>query len=165
VVTVAGDPNTDNKRCLSNFGNVIAAPYADLPLVRRLPRQAKDLRIDVVPRAWGRWFVSLADVAHAESLPVEPGREVVDQFRIRRRRTLTEHAGHVHESPEFRARRPCPGGERESRSERRPDPLGHYPTDPDALPPGLKDVPLITIAHIVNGRPIGGFTWAIRERQ
>lgn len=165
VVTVPGDPNADNKRCLSNFGNVVAAPYADLPLWRRLPRHTQDFRIDVIPRTRGRWFVSLEDVLAAESARIEPGREVVDQFRIRQRRKLTEHAGHGHELPDFRARRPCPGGEDESRQQRRPDPFGHHPTDPRALPPGLDGVPMITIAHIVNGRPVGGFTWAIREKE
>ncbi len=164
IVTAPGDPNTDNKRCLSNFGNVTGAPYIDLSLSRRMAQELGDFRIDVIPRTYGRWFVSAADLLHARALAVRPGQEVVDQFRVRRRAKLTQQAGHVMVTPEFMAKRPCPGSEAATRREIRPDPFGHYPTDPRALPPGLDGVPLITIAHVVNGRPIGGFTWGIREK-
>ncbi len=52
----------------------------------------------------------------------------------------------------------------QTRLERMPDPHGHYPTDLRSLPPGMEQADLITIAHVVDGRPIGGFTWAIREK-
>ena len=51
-----------------------------------------------------------------------------------------------------------------SRLEIMPDPFGNYTTNPKALPPGLENVPLITVAYIENGELIGGFTWAIREK-
>ncbi len=164
VVTVPGDPNTDNKRCLSNFANVHAyGPYIDLPLLRRLPRKFRDFRIDVIPRTYGRLFVSTSDLAHAETIDIKPGQEVTDTFRIRRRAELIQQTGHVDATTEFLAKRPCPSREKSSRREIRPDPFGHYPTNSRALPPGLENVPLVTIAHVVDGRPIGGFTWAIRE--
>jgi hypothetical protein len=170
VVTVPGDPNVDNKRCLSNFGNVItASPYFDLALLRRVPRRIpRDYPMRVIPRliprAHGRWFVSAADLARAEEVEVKPGQEIVDQFRMRRRPDLVHHAAGLKASPEFVARRPCPGTGKESRLEISPDPFGHYPTDPRALPPGLEEVPLITLVHVVDGQVIGGFTFAIREQ-
>jgi hypothetical protein len=168
VVTVPGDPNTDNKRCLSNFGNVIAAPYADVSLVRRLPHGIEDFRVDVIPRAMGRWFVSTSDVEQANRTPVAQGGEQIDAFRIRRRakiEMIPEDVEHAHVEPDFRVKRPCPGLEHATRVERRPDPLGNYPTDPSALPPGLEDVALITVAHVLDGKAVGGFTWAIREHE
>lgn len=165
VVTVPGDPNTDNKRVLSNFGNVIAgSPYLDLSLLRRLPGEMERFRIDVIPRAGGRWFVSLDDVRRAERAARESREEAVDLFRIRRRKELTRVEGHPHTDERFLARRACHLHD-QTPEVRRPDPLGHYPTDPRALPPGLEGVPLITVSHVVDGRPIGGFTWAIREEK
>jgi hypothetical protein len=64
VVSVAGDPNTDNKRVLSNFGNVVLPNFkiVDIELLwrnvldrispvtmRAIPRLSKDIRIE--PRA------------------------------------------------------------------------------------------------------------------
>ena len=121
------------------------------------------MRIDVIPRAHGRWFISGEDLALARAAGLHPGEEKVDQFRIRRRAKLAEHAGHPHMTKPFGTHRLCTLGEKQSRREISPDPFSHYPTDPRALPPGVDRVPLITIAHVVNGRPVGGFTWAIRE--
>jgi hypothetical protein len=171
VVTVPGDPNTDNKRCLSNFGNVKSAgPYIDLPLLRRIPErllpyppELQRVRIDVIPRTFGRWFVSAADLAHAETTPIKRGRAITDEFRIRQRTNLTQQTGHPQMSTEFLAKRLCPAVLQGTRLEVRPDLFGHYPTDPRALPPGLEKVPLITIVHVVDGKVMGGFTWAIRE--
>lgn len=169
VVTVPGDPNVDNKRCLSNFGNVHTAYFADLAMVRRLPEEFAlgRERIDVILRARGRWFVSPSDVAEAEARPVRHGQEVVDTFRLRRRARLTahEHAQGEHEHGEVLRGHLCQCSEKLTPQVRRPDPFAHYPTDPEALPPGLGDVPLVTIAHVVDGRPVGGFTWAIREKE
>lgn len=151
VVTVPGDPNADNKRCLSNFGNVItAAPYIDLPLMRRAHGLFRDVRVEVIPRTHGRWAVSAADLRHANQATFQRGEKVVDTFRLRKLERLTQHTAGRMKSP---AR------------EMRPDPFGHYPTDPRALPPGLEGMPMVTITHVVNGRAVGGFTWVIREAQ
>jgi hypothetical protein len=180
VVTVPGDPNTDNKRCLSNFGNVKSAYldlHIDLPLLRRIPELLPDpppdppelqrlqrVRVDVIPRTFGRWSVSAADLAHAETTPVKPGQAITGEFRIRQRANLVQLTGHPQVNAEFLAEKPCPVALQGTRLEVRPDPFGHYPTDPRALPPGLENVPLITIAHVVDGKVMGGFTWAIREQ-
>jgi len=53
VVTIPGDPNTDNKRVLSNFGKVKVKPggFIDIALVRRhLYPVPKPVTLRVVPR-------------------------------------------------------------------------------------------------------------------
>jgi len=166
VVTVPGDPNTDNKRCLSNFGNVImGSPYADLSFLRRLPAQYKDFRFLVIPRTDGRVFVSNADLELIRKSTVRPGQKIMDTFRIRRRAKITHNGSPAKLTADFLAKKPCPKLMGKTRLELEPDPFGHYPTNPRALPPGLEGVPLITVAHVVDGRLIGGFTWAIREKK
>lgn len=164
VVTVPGDPNTDNKRCLSNFGNVkTASPYVDLPLLRRIPKEVNRFRIDVIPRTRGRWTVSAADLFRSDSFDVGPGDSTIDKFRVRRKLQTSKQVELPTINPDFRAKRRCQDSDGLSRREVKPDPAGHYPTDPEALPPGLEGVPLITIAHVVDNEVIGGFTWAIHE--
>lgn len=166
VVTVPGDPNTDNKRCLNNFGNVVAPhPYwIDLWLLRRVGRADEHFRLDVIPRTRGRWFPSAADMEHVRKTRVHPGSEVTDVIRIRKRSKLEHVKGNAKITPAFLGKRPCPTLAGQSRRELRPDPFGHYPTDPRALPPGMEKADLITIAHVVDGKVLGGFTWAVRER-
>ena len=164
VVTVPGDPNTDNKRCLNNFGNVVASHYwVDLSVVRRI-RRYEQFRLDLIPRTQGRWFASYADIERVLNARAQPGAEVTDVIRIRKRARLKHVEGNAKIDPAFLSKRPCPGIAGQSRREMRPDPFGHYPTDPLALPPGMAKANLITMAHVVGGRVIGGFTWAVRER-
>jgi len=164
VITVSGDPNADNKRCLSNFGNVkTAAPYIDLQLLRRIVQEFKEFRLDIIPRTHGRWSISAADLNQIMTSRPKPGQEVIDTLRIRRRIKFTRHVGHVDVKREFLCNRPWSSSDRGTRREVRPDPFGDYPTDPRALPPGVEKAPLITVVHVVNGKPTGGFTWAIRE--
>lgn len=170
VVTVPGDPNTDNKRCLSNFGNVVtASPYLDLMLMRRAVFQEwESVEMQVIPRTEGKWFVSatdLHDLAQIKKPFPEPEIGVVDTIRVRKRAEFKPHTGQVLFEPKRAARGPCLGVVYETRRAIKPDPQGHYPTDYRALPPGLEGVPLITVAHVVNGVPIGGFTWALREEK
>jgi hypothetical protein len=163
VVSVPGDPNADNKRCLSNFGNVKAAgPYVDLPLLARMPVHGRELRTFVVPRTQGRWVVSAFDLAQSERRLDADATRVAD-FRLRRHATLERHAGPERLSFERIANVCRAPVALAARREAVPDPCGHYPTDPRALPPGLEDVPMVTITQVVDGRVTGGFTWALRE--
>ncbi|BBO72362.1 hypothetical protein DSCA_62920 [Desulfosarcina alkanivorans] len=165
VVSVPGDPNTDNKRCLSNFGNVITgSPYFDLSLLRRIFEDYREFRLDVIPRAGGRWFVSAADAERITKVRTKPGEGIVDNLHVRKRYKIAHVAGTAKIDPKFAAKRTCHALSQKTRIERRPDITGHYPTDPRALPPGLDNVPLITVALVVDGRVTGGFTWAIREK-
>jgi hypothetical protein len=164
VVSVPGDPNSDNKCCLSNFGNVIVAgPYIDLRLLRRSFLKYPDVRIDVIPRSHGRWIISATDLARAAAMDLRPGDEIVDSFRLRRRNVSIAKTGRIAATSSFVEQRPQLARLNETRRERRPDAFGHYSTDPRALPPGVAQADLITIVHTVNGKPIGGFTWAIRS--
>ena len=149
AVTSPGDPNTDNKRCLSNFGNVLTglAPF-NVPMMRHDPEfRPPHFRIDAIPRAKGRWRVNKRDLAAARRRDgPDPDEPVVDVIRIE------PALGDLPQRhPRFR------------QGERAPDPHGNYPTNPDALPPGLKDVPLVTLVQRLGPDIIGGFTWAIRE--
>lgn len=164
VVSVPGDPNTDNKRCLSNFGNVITGSYRfDLALLRRIPGEFRSFRLDVIPRTRGEWFVSGADLERARARTARPNAELIDVIRIRKRAKLAIQHGHGKIDSAFLAKRPCAGLVKQSRRELTPDPFGHYPTDPRALPPGMERAALLTLAHVVDGKVLGGFTWSIRE--
>ena len=85
----------------------------------------------------------------------------MDTFRVRSRAKFRQQPGRTDTLPEPEGKIPCPCTHKGTRRETRPDPFGHYPTHPRALPPGLGKVPLITIAHVVDGKVQGGFTWAI----
>lgn len=165
VVTVPNDPNTDNKRCLSNFGNVIMGPsFIDISILRRLPEKFNHFRFLVIPRTKGRFFISGSDLKDVREFTVEPGHKTMDTLRVRRREKIVHKGSPTKLTADFLVRKPCPGLMGKNRLELEPDPFGHYPTDPRALPPGLEKVPLITVTHMVDGRPSGGFTWAIREK-
>lgn len=170
VVTVPGDPNTDNKRCVSNFGNVVAGSFVDLELVRRPYQELPDphpVEVLVIPRTRGRYAVSQADLARINARQVRRGEELTDVLRVRRLNILDRKE----ESHDERAdasgdrRQPCAQCCGYKRLERAPDPQGHYPTDPRALPPHVGEADMITVAHSVSGKLIGGFTWAIRSKE
>lgn len=181
VVTVPGDPNSDNKRCLSNFGNVVApGPFIDLRWLRyylqmalpkppwpdHIPESMRETRILVIPRAHSNYAISLSDLDRINALYVSPGDEVMDVLRVqprniigRRQQSETQRRAWVRSLQQLHVAWPAL-----HRIERRPDLWGHYPTDPRALPPGMENADMITIAYIVDGRPVGGFTWAIRAK-
>lgn len=148
VVSCPRDPNPENNRCLSNFGNVVPNSMGsfDVSLIRReLDKGPPDQHCQVIPRAFHRWIVSGVDLAHASGRL--PPREDTDRFHFER---------YYGTWPDAREDVP-------RRVERAPDLLGDYPTDPRALPPGVPGAPMITIVQIRGGEVVGGFTWAIRE--
>ena len=168
VVSVPGDPNTDNKRCVSNFGNVAAGGFADLALVRRSHLDvAEQVQVLVIPRTRGRYAVSPADLARINSRRVKPGEEITDVLRVRRLNIVDRKEEQRQEQPAEA------GGERQmcaaccghNRLERVPDPQRHYSTDSRALPPNMGEADMITVTHSVRGKLVGGFTWAIRSKE
>lgn len=168
IVTVPGDPNIDNKRCLNNFGNVIVGSgFLDLILLRPVVHARQDVKTLVIPRTNGRYLVSKVDIARTNATPLRIGSDVVDVLRVRRM-NIEKRIQQDHEEPldcaELLKRRLNVARPGQTRLERMPDPHGHYPTNPRALPPGMEDADLITVAHVVDGEVVGGFTWAIGEK-
>jgi len=161
VVTIPGDPNIDNKRCLSNFGNVIAHPFLDLSLIRRAYLyRYEDVKVIAIPRARGHYVVSRLELERINQKRVKVGAEIADVLRFRPMKVemrLGDWSDRLLARPTH-----MNTGITASRTPQEIDPWGHYPTDPRALPPGMGEADLITIAHVVKGKPVGGFTWAVR---
>jgi hypothetical protein len=38
----------------------------------------------------------------------------------------------------------------------------YYPIDPETLPPGVDPANVVTVAHVRDGRPFGGVSYALR---
>ena len=162
VVTVPGDPNSDNKRVLSNFGNVQVAfaRFKDFTILRRhldlrLPRK---IDLIAVPRFPPEFELAIRDLQEQRTKVLKPGETSVDQLRIyhrpfNRKLTGTEEPKHDEGKEE-----PCPCSAPLKQELREPDLSGFYPVDPRTLPPGLKDVPMVTLVHRSEGQVIGGVT-------
>ena len=160
IVTVPGDPNTDNKRVLSNFGNVTVKPggFVDIEFLRR------NLDLDLIPEMFGLLVisrlppdlrVSRRDVLEQKERLLLPEQAVLDRIRV-------EHvpgARMVEGKPSTKT--PPYRFQPIRRLETRPNPSLSYKTDPRALPPGVAGKPMITLAHVVNGRVIGGMTFLV----
>jgi hypothetical protein len=148
VVTVPGDPNTDNKRCITSFACLAAQDgLAELTLVRRAFMHREDVRVVVIPRTAGGFSVNTSELLRVNSHPVTLAHERVDTLRLRRLPCAT-----------------CDDGLKRHRLGL-PDPLVHYPVHPETLPPGFRDRELVTVAHVVEGRLVGGYTCAIRDEK
>lgn len=156
VVTVPGDPNADNKRVLSNFGNVHVrfGGRIDLTILRRAVRDiGGPVELQVVPRLSAGLQVSLRDVLAQRVKTLDPGEVSRDMVSISH--TPTKTVAHV--EPEMHNKRGCEF----PRLEFKPDPSGHYPTDHAALPPGFGRHPLVTLTHLQDGVAIGGVTFMV----
>jgi len=163
VVTVPGDPNVDNKRVLSNFGNVQVgfARFKDFTILRRhldlrLPRKIELL---AVPRFPPEFELATRDLQEQRVKVLKPGETSVDQLRIyhrpfNRKLTDTQLPNHGEGKED-----PCPCSAPLRQELKEPDPAGFYPVDPRTLPPGLKkDTPMVTLVHRADGQVIGGVT-------
>src|SRR5262249_12916058 len=127
IVTVPGDPNTDNKRVLSNFGNVKVKPggFIDIALIRRaIELSPQEIIIRAVPRLTPDLEVSLRDLKERQTLLLKPGETVRDLIRVTHRK-LKAHVVHEHDINKQ--------GDHDRltvrRLEQTPDPRGHYKTD------------------------------------
>jgi hypothetical protein len=161
IVTVPSDPNTDNKRVLSNFGNVHVTPggFVDLGFLRRnlnvqIPQH---IQLSIVPRLTPGLEVALRDIQELQADPLlAPGEVRQDAIRLLHRRHAHKPSPHVEpETPHD----PCT--ERLTKQHLEPDPRGHYPADPRTVPPGVAGKPLITLVHSVQGIPQGGITFMV----
>jgi hypothetical protein len=151
IVTAPGDPNSDNKRVLSNFGNVTVKwrGFAQIRVLRRNLDGTRRRLVEAVavPRLGLDVRLSPQDVKLLQGRVLEPGQTLLDVIRVVHRPVTPpprsrghEHAGHAPTRPG------------------RPDPHGDYPTDPRALPPGVAGRPMVTIVHAVDGVTQGGVT-------
>lgn len=145
AVMVPGDPNTDNKRVLSNFGNVVVkrGHFVDLLVVRRnIFDHPRTIRLAVIPRLPHGLDLSRLDLVEQRAVSLEPGGESVDRIALHQSGDL------IRRKPSKEDRRP--GG-------RAPDPTGYYPTEAAALPPGVAGRPMVTVTHLdEDGLVIGG---------
>jgi hypothetical protein len=170
VVTVPGDPNTDNKRVMSNFGNVVIrfGGLLDIDLIRRnILDRLSPITLRVVPRLTPDIEVSLRDIRESQTALLLPGETRHDLIRLSHRplAAVVDHGGEVVRP----SRRTQPGAltvsaggrTRPGAIEVRPDPRGYYGTNPEALPPGVAGRPLVTIVHEVGGLPLGGATFLV----
>lgn len=160
VVTAPGDPNTDNKRVLSNFGSVVVHPggWVDLTILRRnVSERLAEVDTVVVPRLPHGLELALRDLRSGRAQELKPGAVSLDRIRL-------THLGETIPRQGTDPRR-FQGGEgcRVPLREEVPDVRGHYPTDPRALPPGVADMPLVTVAHRQDGLVTGGVTLMVTE--
>lgn len=150
-VTVAGEPNTDNKLALSNFSHVIPSD-PDVRLMLRVPELFDLSELVIVPRG-PNWLLDIKK----------------DIQKIRRRR---KEAASICPDPVVQTPREVIWSQIrliETKSKPwdglvrtlRPMPQRYYPVDLETLPPGIKGEDLVTIAHMVDGTVVGGVTYQI----
>ena len=159
VVTSPGDGNTDNKRVLSNFGNVKVKPAHPFDLLLVLER----LRVwpgPLVSRIVPRVPPTLAD-----EMTIEVPRNLVhamefDDFRVNRVRMSVKSLSKRRVSETMRKGVELLNtGSRKTKVMRQQQ-EGNYPPR-EALPPGVHGRPLVTVAVTAGGEAVGGFTAAL----
>ena len=152
-VTAPGEPNSDNKLVLSNFGHVVAAD-PDVQLLLRLP--ARFARSEIWPIPHGsRWTL------HVPSHIGYPAKNPLP------------HCACDKNDAQAATSRPIRIRVAEAKSKswdgrlrtRTPEPGTYYPVDSRTLPPGARGEDLVTIAHVVDGNFVGGVTYSIGARR
>jgi hypothetical protein len=162
VVSVPGDPNTDNKRVLSNFGNV-QMPFGgffDLVWLRRnvLRDPEGPVTLTVVPRFRHQFEIAPRDLVEQRAKRLRPGEAAVDELRIYHR-PKNQEVTHTPVPKQVKGRKsPCACAAPLVLNRREPDPTGDYPPDPRTLPPGVDGKPMLTLVHRADGVAIGGIT-------
>jgi len=159
IISVPGDPNSDNKRVLSNFGNVVTryGKAIDVSLVRRNPFDKPIvIRQQIVPRFGPDFEIYTRDINENKAELLQPHEIRTDTLRIRHKE-LKSHYSHRHNLKE--EKKSC--HEYIRRLEISPDPTGNYPTDPRSLPPGVEGRPMLTVVHEVDGLPTGGVSFLV----
>jgi hypothetical protein len=163
VVTVPGDPNTDNKRVVSNFGNVLMpfGGFNDVVWLRRhLWREGeRAVTLSVVPRFGHQFELAPRDLKEQRVKRLRAGEAALDQLRIYHQPTRNDVSRTAAERPRKDGDKdPCPCAGPAKANGREPDPAGDYPPDPRTLPPGLEGKPMVTLVHKSEGQVIGGVT-------
>lgn len=149
VVTVPGDPNTDNKRCVTNFGSVKVKPkqIKDIKgIIERIPEKFPHAVVHVVPRLGPRRdiVISARDVKD-----LQLGRlDALSTLRISHVPVVLSTERPLQPAPRLRIL-PVP------------DRMRSYPTNEKALPPGVAKKPMVTITAVERGIVRGGVTLMI----
>ena len=143
VVTSPGEINTDNKRVLSNFGNVVL-PFSgilDLTLLRRnIFDLDKIVNMRVIPRLNPHIKVSKVDLKQQRSRQLKAGESRLDSIRLYHDPAKKVTTDHQHKKFSEDG----------------------YTTPKEALPPGIDGANLITVVHEVDGLPIGGVSFNVK---
>lgn len=156
-VTVAGDPNVDNKMAFRNFANVVAGPpdttFAGLI---RFTEWIEGDRLQIIPRAPTSTLV----VTNPRELPRPVPRgcdpRVADPRVIHGAPLDMTFARFAVRRPELRRW--------DGRSTEQPESSGaYYPVDERTLPPGVRSDEIVTVAHVRDSRPFGGVSYRIAE--
>jgi hypothetical protein len=160
VVTVPGDPNSDNKVVLSNFGNVIVPPDGDsdiFNLLLRYPDSISSIDIMVFPRG-EKWTASLPkdiQIDLAKNRKVEcppynckpslkatiPNRATLVATKITKTNIEKRFDGKL--------------------GLLKPRPNEYYPVPKETLPPGADPETLVTLAYKVDGEIVGGVSYQV----
>ncbi|MGP3684525.1 hypothetical protein ACTVZO_07405 [Streptomyces sp. IBSNAI002] len=144
-ITVPGDPNTDDKLVLSNFGNVVVSTGDRFDLLLRHPELWRSSQLLVVPHGHAPTVTIVREPSPGENqgelCSCGPD-SVLPPLDRASMATLQVRRGH-----------PVEGGGAE----------GGPPVDPDTLPPGADPDKLVTVAHWVDGQVVGGVTYEISE--
>jgi hypothetical protein len=162
VVTIPGDPNTDNKRVLSNFGNVQVrfGHFIDIDLIRRNIDElhARDVKVEVVPRLRPGLEVARLDLLEQAVVRLAPGEERQETIRV-----LHRPLENVYRHKPVEVMREDDGCGELPRLDLTPDPLGQYAIDERTLPPGLSSEKhsFVTVVQTVDGLPQGGATFLV----
>jgi hypothetical protein len=167
IVTVPGDPNTDNKRVLSNFGHVVMpiGGFVDARVSRRnIHRDRRgDIELIVVPRFQHQFEIAARDRREQQFKTLKPRDVSVDELRIYHRPVKGQITS-THLPSHAKDKEPCPCAAPQPQLAQKPDPGGDYPVDPRTLPPGVAGKPMVTLVHRAGGHAVGGVTLMLTPR-
>lgn len=160
IITAPGDPNGDNKRVLSNFGNIKSQfPYFDLRILRRnILEYHSPIQLKVIPRLPGNYTISRVDLNRQQQFDLEPGETHLDEIRINKAKTTKQL---VNKDPFIE--KLYQQGVINRRLDIKPNLQGEYKTPAEALPPGVAGRPMVTVVHEVNGLALGGMTFLLSD--
>jgi hypothetical protein len=159
AVTVAGDPNNDNKMAFRNFSSVVVgSPDARFDTLFRFHEWVDGDRVRIVPRG-PRTTLEIAD---REALPTPMPRgcdsrgwqpRVIDGIPL----DMTFASLRVVDSELAEWDGVSTAEPDESRS--------YYPVDERTLPPGVRSSDIVTVAHVRDSRPFGGVSYRVAGDQ
>lgn len=159
-ITVPGDPNTDNKTVLSNFGNVVVDDDPDFLQLLRHPDLVYDTRLDILPRGTD-WTLRVdrvfGDAVRDVRKEIEPHPCLCSRDAVLDAPTGVTFA-QLRAEPA--ALKPWDGARTAM-----PQEGVAYPVPKEALPPGVDPASLVTLTHVVDGRAVGGMTYRLLRKE